>query len=307
MANPQLGNGYLRIAHEVWEHLMHGGFSGSELALVMAVIRQTWGWKKKSAEISLAEFQELTGQPERTAARVLSMLLSKNVLLYTKGGGRGVKSEWRFNKDWEKWNSLSSARENEKPQTLSVSRENKNSAKINSVLNGSQTLPSVTEFTAKNGRVSGCNLFPGLEHASPIYIFKERKDIQGSSTPARRDEAYDFFAAAFEQKTGTPYLKCKGDFPQLAALRRSFKISPQDTPPDWQTACLNYLESPMGSYSIAWMVTGNRYAVLRKSKVDRYGKPADGQNGNGSKPRETLEDRNMRVIRQVQMEADHGS
>jgi phage replication O-like protein O len=281
MASPQLENGHLRIAHEVWEHLMRGGFTGTELSLVMAVIRQTWGWKKKEAEISLGEFRELTDQSESTAARVLNALLAKRVLVYSKGGGRGIKSKWSFNKDWETWQTLSSVRENRKPDTL----------------------PSVREFTLTNERVSDCNLLPGLEQQPPREIFKERKEKGTSSPGGKRDPAYDYFTELFEGKNHIPYQKSKGDFVQLAALRKSLKIDPHDTPPDWEIACRNYLDSPMGSCSLAHMVTGNRYAFLRKSKLDRYGKPDIGDSGIGSKPKGSLEDRNREVIRQVQRES----
>jgi phage replication O-like protein O len=288
MANPQLENGHLKIANEVWEHLMSAGLTGSELSLVMAVIRKTWGWKRMQQPISLSEFCALTNQPERTTAHSLESLISKKLLLQVKGGGRGNPSKWSFNKDWESW------------ETLPTIAEKINSAKINTVLNGNNSLPTIAEIPAKNGRVYSCNVLETKEQLSPKESIKESKAIQESSTPVR-DEAYDHFAELFERKTGSPYLKCKGDFPQLAALRKSFHIQPRETPPDWDKTCANYFDSPMGSYSLAWMVTGNRYAVLRKSKLNQYGKPDGGQNGShqlsltgNETPGSTSEQRNSR-------------
>jgi phage replication O-like protein O len=306
MASPQLENGHLRIAYEVWEHLMSSGLLGAEILIVMAVIRQTWGWKKKEAEISLAEFCAMTLQPERTVVRALNSLKAKKLLIHTPGGGRGKWSKWSFNKDWESWEkTLPLMTEKNALENPSA----KNSAIQNRVLNGGQTPPSVVINSAMDGGVSDCNLLQELEWWSPKEIYKEKKAIQASSKPAQRDEAYDYFAKLFEEKTCTPYLKSKGDFPQLAALRKSFKIGPHDMPPDWEMACRNYLDSAMGSYSIAWMVTGNRYAVLRKFKLNKFGKPDADHNGNGTGRRDR-EDNNLQVIRQVQqaqMEAKHGS
>jgi hypothetical protein len=88
----------------------------------------------------------------------------------------------------------------------------------------------------------------------------------------------------FFGKTGSPYMSSKGDFVQLATLRKSFKIQGKETPPEWHDACRNYLNSPKESYSIAYMVTGNRYAVFRKSKINQYNKPENVKNHIGSLP-----------------------
>jgi hypothetical protein len=88
-----------------------------------------------------------------------------------------------------------------------------------------------------------------------------------------QDSAYDLFVSLFSEKNGSPYVPCTGDFPQLMALRKSFSIGSRDTPPGWESACRNYMNSPMSSFSIAFMVTANRYAILRNSRLDRFGKP----------------------------------
>src|SRR5512136_1294680 len=98
MASPQLENGHLKIANEVWDHLMSAGLTGSEFQVILAVIRRTWGWQRKETEISLAEFRRMTGHPERTAARCLVSLQEKNVLSRIRGGGKGRPSTWSFNK-----------------------------------------------------------------------------------------------------------------------------------------------------------------------------------------------------------------
>lgn len=260
MACPQKENGHLRIANEVWDHLASTPLLGSEFQVVMAVIRKTWGWGSKEKEISLPDFCSITGQPERKVARALSSLRQRNILLRTSGGGRGNASKWTFNKDWEKWKTLSSVSGNINPD------------KINSVLNDREDLTPVTGFTTTDVRVSPCNLFETQENEPPKDTLK---DNINTTTPSevKRDLAYDFFAAQFERKTGTPYMDCKGDFVQLARLRKSFKVGGKEMPPDWEEAVSNYLDSPANSYSISYMVTGNRYAIFRKSKVNQFGKP----------------------------------
>lgn len=220
MANPQLENGHLKIANEIWDHLMSIGLSGTEHDLVMMVIRRTWGWNKKTSEISLAEFLQATHKPERTGASALKTLVAKNVLICTKGGGRGVRSSWQLNKDWESWKTLPSIAE-KKHATI-------NSAKINTVLNGSQTLPSIAEFTAENGRVSSCKLLPGLEQLAPKDILKDNKDILHT--------LFERFYAVYPKKKGKAsavkaFLKIK---PTEDLLEKMFQaLEWQTKEPDW--------------------------------------------------------------------------
>ena len=51
MANPQLENGFTRIANEILEALSKAELSGSEFRLAIAILRFTYGMQKKSAEI----------------------------------------------------------------------------------------------------------------------------------------------------------------------------------------------------------------------------------------------------------------
>lgn len=46
MANPQLEDGYTRIADLVLEALMKAKLTGTQWDLVMVIIRMTWGYQK---------------------------------------------------------------------------------------------------------------------------------------------------------------------------------------------------------------------------------------------------------------------
>ena len=69
MANPQKENGYIAIATEIMEQLIQLSLSGSEWQVLLAVLRQTWGWQKKQDWISLTQFERLTKLPHRTVCR----------------------------------------------------------------------------------------------------------------------------------------------------------------------------------------------------------------------------------------------
>jgi len=101
MANPQAENGHLDIAHEVLEALIGSRFNGSQWAVVMMVLRKTWGWNKKTDKISLSQFSESTGLPSRTITRALSSLERSKILVPQRNPGKMTR--WSFNKDWESW------------------------------------------------------------------------------------------------------------------------------------------------------------------------------------------------------------
>jgi len=101
MANPQAENGHLDIAHEVLEALTRSQLTGAQWALVMTVLRKTWGWKKKADHISLSQFSKSTGLPRRTISRSLSSLERSKILVPQRSPGK--MTEWSFNKDWESW------------------------------------------------------------------------------------------------------------------------------------------------------------------------------------------------------------
>ncbi|OED41232.1 hypothetical protein AB833_10080 [Chromatiales bacterium (ex Bugula neritina AB1)] len=52
MANPQIVDGYTRIANELLDALIRSGLTKRELRVVLVVIRQTYGYNRSSDDIS---------------------------------------------------------------------------------------------------------------------------------------------------------------------------------------------------------------------------------------------------------------
>ena len=101
MASPQKENGFTPIANEILEALVKAGLLGSELALVLFVIRKTYGWKKKHDIISLTQFEKGTGLSRPTVVKTLKNVLTKNLLVKTPLPSK--KWAWSFNKNYETW------------------------------------------------------------------------------------------------------------------------------------------------------------------------------------------------------------
>jgi phage replication O-like protein O len=85
MTSPQLEDGYLRIANELYDAILKYPFSKREILIVLAVIRKTYGYGKKHDDISLSQLSEMTGLDKAHVSRTLSELSLKKVLLKQQG------------------------------------------------------------------------------------------------------------------------------------------------------------------------------------------------------------------------------
>lgn len=52
MASPQIENGYTTIANEILDHLYKQPLNGTELKVVMCILRYTFGFRRKSHKLS---------------------------------------------------------------------------------------------------------------------------------------------------------------------------------------------------------------------------------------------------------------
>jgi len=117
MANPQLENGYLRIANEVAERFAKYRISGEEWQILWVVIMKTLGWNKEMDEISLSQFSCLTGIKRSNAIRALNKLVSKKILRSLKNETTSL-NQYGFNRDYEQWMVVSKKRPGLKKETI---------------------------------------------------------------------------------------------------------------------------------------------------------------------------------------------
>jgi phage replication O-like protein O len=100
---PQLENGYLRIANELYEKIVLFPFSKRELLIVLAVIRKTYGYGKKRDDISLSQLHDLTNLDTAHISRALNDLVKRKVLLKQQGQYAHVLE---LNKKYNEWKLL---------------------------------------------------------------------------------------------------------------------------------------------------------------------------------------------------------
>lgn len=104
MASPQLENGYTSIANEIMEAIASSGLNGTELAIILFLLRKTYGWKKKDDEISLSQFLVKIPVSKPTLCKALKTLqLVKIIKLVKKGNSKISSNCWSFNKNYDEW------------------------------------------------------------------------------------------------------------------------------------------------------------------------------------------------------------
>lgn len=109
MASPQTQNGHVRIANELYDAILAFPFSKRELLIVLAVIRQTYGYSKKVARISNYQLSKMTGISKQHVSESIANLMSRQVLTVNESltvyRGTPVRNIG-INKDYETWSTV---------------------------------------------------------------------------------------------------------------------------------------------------------------------------------------------------------
>lgn len=105
MAAPQKEHGFSPIAHEVLEAVMSRKFSGTQWAILAALWRETWGWGRIEAGLSLGLLQRQTGIKRHKCLEILVELVELQVIVQVDPGNQAesVAATYRFQKDYELW------------------------------------------------------------------------------------------------------------------------------------------------------------------------------------------------------------
>lgn len=79
---------------------MRASLGGGEFRVLLAVVRLTYGWRKKAAPITARQVARATGLSLRHAKRTLGALIDAGILLRQKSGRRNVLG---LNKRYWQW------------------------------------------------------------------------------------------------------------------------------------------------------------------------------------------------------------
>jgi phage replication O-like protein O len=105
--NPQLENGHTRVANELLEAITVYPFTMAQLKVILAVIRNTYGWSRKTARLSYGRLSSMTVINKRHLKRVVEELVSDGILLKQKEGRLNVLGINKRYTGWKLWKTLS--------------------------------------------------------------------------------------------------------------------------------------------------------------------------------------------------------
>ncbi len=103
MKSPQIENGYTRIANELLEGLMSYRCSSLEMAVILCVIRRSYGFGRKETEIGVAYITKAVMRDRRKVAAAVASLISKDVLTEVVPASYGKSRILKLNKDFDQW------------------------------------------------------------------------------------------------------------------------------------------------------------------------------------------------------------
>lgn len=101
MASPQTQHGYLRLANELVEAIYQYPFTGTEVKIVLYVLRKTYGWRRKSTKMTFYEIAKETNQDKSNTRKKTLELVEQRVLYIQMGRDKSLIIG--LNKNYEDW------------------------------------------------------------------------------------------------------------------------------------------------------------------------------------------------------------
>jgi phage replication O-like protein O len=100
---PQLEKGHTRIANELLEHLAtHLTGSGTQLAVMILVMRFSYGYKRKHADFTITEIARRLKVDRSNARRAVASLIDQNLMTVAPREGHRRK-RYQVQKNWKMW------------------------------------------------------------------------------------------------------------------------------------------------------------------------------------------------------------
>jgi len=102
-ASPQLEDGHTRIANELLEALLLARLTSRQWAIVIALVRKTYGFNKKKDDIGLGQLSDLTGLAKPHVSVAVRELEERKIISREKGIFGHVMG---INKNHDQWTGV---------------------------------------------------------------------------------------------------------------------------------------------------------------------------------------------------------
>ena len=105
MANPQLEEGYIRIANELYRAIYSSDLNSSEFRVLLFIIYQTYGYNRKSRQLTKSYISTGTGVPVETVKRTLKSLIEKKIII-ARSSCHNLPKSFSVNKKYDQWRGV---------------------------------------------------------------------------------------------------------------------------------------------------------------------------------------------------------
>ena len=118
MHGPQLEDGYTRIANEILEAIYQTKFNATQLKIILLIIRYTYGFNRKSHDISLSFIEKATGISKRYVSSELNQLIENRVVIVYENHTNTQSRRIGLNKNYTEWGIRSNLPQLKNPSTV---------------------------------------------------------------------------------------------------------------------------------------------------------------------------------------------
>ena len=226
--------GFMRLPNDIAEAISATALSGGEYRVLLAIMRQTYGFNRIEKDISLLQIQKITGLAKGSASRALAMLKDKNIIVCRKQEGNRVRF-LSINTDLSAWLKVRNIEPSKfEDSNLKVRNSEPILLKDNIKDISLKTTLQTAEEAAAAEATQIKNLFNNICHSYPQVIVLTEADTAAINITLGR-YSIEHFKAVFEKAEASSYLK--GD--NQRKWRASF---------DWLIKITNFEKTLNGKY-----------------------------------------------------------
>jgi len=100
----QFGRGYTKVTNSTLRAVYRAPFNGTEIRVILAVIRMTLGWNKETKIISYGYLAKEANLDKRNVRRTVNFLVQAGVIVKSKAGRNnmlGINQNYIYWKLWK--------------------------------------------------------------------------------------------------------------------------------------------------------------------------------------------------------------
>ena len=100
--NPQIEDGYTKIANELLEIIYKAPFNATQLKIMLCVVRFTYGFHRKTGKLSISYIATAINRDYRNVQREINNLVDLNILISEKNSSNSCR-KLGINKKYNTW------------------------------------------------------------------------------------------------------------------------------------------------------------------------------------------------------------